>query len=284
MVDKISYQCPAKINLFLKVVGKDQVTNFYELESVLAKIDLCDELEVAIYEKNSEKVGIFGEFASLVDKKDNIFTKILDFFVKNYQISRNLRIKITKNIPVGAGLGGGSSDAAYFMVALNEIFQLGLNKTSLQEISFNFGSDIAFFFEDKPAIIRGRGFVSQNIDLQKQKILLINPKIEVLTKEIFADFNNNFSSEINDEKLKSMNNEQLFALSNDLEVVAKKKLPKIAEIIDILAKSGAKIAKMSGSGASCFGIFDADIDLDKKREEISGIFPDYFVTIATIIN
>ena len=103
------------------------------------------------------KLEIVGEFAGEIDKKNNLFTKILDFFVQEFQISKNLHIKITKNIPVGAGLGGGSSDAAFFMRALNEIFSLNLSVERLQKISLRFGSDIAFLLQNQAAIVKGRG-------------------------------------------------------------------------------------------------------------------------------
>lgn len=136
------YTCPAKINLFLKVTGKRN-DGYHELESLLAFLDLADVLEV---KKNAEfELEIDGEFAEFLDQKNNLFTKIIDFFVAEFHIEKNLHIKITKNIPVGGGLGGGSSNAAYFMKALNEIFSLQLSKEKLQEISLNFGSDIAFF-------------------------------------------------------------------------------------------------------------------------------------------
>ena len=138
--------CPAKINLFLHIVNK-RSDGFHELQSLITKIDLFDELLV---EKSTKfSLEIYGEFAKFIDIKDNLFTKIFEYFVKNFDINSNLKITLQKNIPVGAGLGGGSSNGAYFIKILNEIFDLKLSTSAMQKISLNFGSDIAFFFEDE---------------------------------------------------------------------------------------------------------------------------------------
>ena len=122
--------CPAKINLFLKVLGKKDDT-FHELESLLVFTDLLDELEVNKSDKLSIKIT--GEFAAFLDEKNNLFLDILKYFTQKFKISQNLEIKIVKNIPIGGGLGGGSSNAASFMMTLNEIFALNLSKEELQK-------------------------------------------------------------------------------------------------------------------------------------------------------
>ncbi|MFM2200076.1 MAG: hypothetical protein RL769_129 [Pseudomonadota bacterium] len=139
----ITRQCPAKINLFLKIINQ-RSDGFHNLLSVITKINLYDYLSV---EKSDHfSLEIFGQFKNLINPKDNLFTTILNYFQEQYHISNNIKIILEKNIPVGAGLGGGSSDACSFMKILNEIFNLNLTKSELQKISLNFGSDIAFFF------------------------------------------------------------------------------------------------------------------------------------------
>jgi 4-diphosphocytidyl-2-C-methyl-D-erythritol kinase len=182
--------CPAKINLFLNLVNK-RSDGFHELQSLIVKIDLFDELLVE--KSNKFSLEINGEFTKFIDIKDNLFTKIFEYFIKNFDINSNLKISLQKNIPVGAGLGGGSSNGAYFIKILNEIFDLKLSTSAMQKISLNFGSDIAFFFEDKPCLMSGRGEFLTPIskfknDFEDLKILLINPKIYLSTKEIFQDF------------------------------------------------------------------------------------------------
>jgi 4-diphosphocytidyl-2-C-methyl-D-erythritol kinase len=276
-------KCPAKINLFLNITNK-RPDGFHELESLITKIDLFDELLVEKSTKFSLEIN--GEFAEFIDIKNNLFTKILDYFVKNFNINSNLKITLQKNIPVGAGLGGGSSNGAYFIKILNEIFALKLSKNEMQKISLNFGSDIAFFFENEACLMSGRGEFLSPIsqfknDLKKLKILLINPKIHLSTKEIFQDFTEKkyqFSSKIS-EKIFLENSlpEILQKFNNDLEEPAILKAPAIVEILQNLRKFSPICAKMSGSGSSCFAIFDNDIDLQKTYEFFIKNYPNFFV-------
>ena len=277
------FRCPAKINLFLKLTGK-RADNYHELESLFAFLDLADELEV---EKSTEfKLEIIGEFAGAIDEKNNSFTKILDYFAREFLISKNIHIKITKNIPVGAGLGGGSSDAAFFMRALNEIFALNLSTQALQKISLNFGSDIAFLLQNQAAIIRGRGeIINPYPEFEAIAALLINPKIEVSTKEIFEKFGNNFSARIADEELKKRDVFDLITnLPNDMEKPAISSLAVISDILNQLKNCNATIAKMSGSGASCFGIFEDEKSLKLAQKFFAEKFPRFFLKQVEILS
>lgn len=276
------YSCPAKINLFLKLTGK-RLDGYHELESLFAFLDLADELEV---KKSSEfKLEITGEFAKEIDPKNNLFTKILDFFVSEFGITKNLNINITKNIPVGAGLGGGSSDAAYFLHALNEIFCLNLSLTQLQKISLNFGSDISFLLQNHAAIVKGRGEeIVQFPEFSTIPALLINPRISVSTKKIFTNFDGKFSEKISTNKLLRTEVSDLLKLPNDLEKPAIASLPTIAQILSELKNSGAKFSKMSGSGASCFAIFSDEKNLNIAAKNLTKKFPKFFVKKVKILS
>lgn len=277
----VNYFCPAKINLFLKIVGYQN--NYHELESVFSFLELSDNLEVSI--NDSFKIEAFGEFGKLLDKNNNIFITILDFFHKEFKISKNINIKITKNIPISAGLGGGSSDGAFFIMALNKLFSLNLPKEKLQIISLNFGSDIAFFFEEKSSIIRGRGEIIKNLSkIEDIKILLINPKIPLSTKEVFSKFDKQFLPKIHDDILQKKDIYELLKLENSLEKPAIKIVPEISDILNNLKNHKAKIAKMSGSGASCFGVFKNDEDLRFCRDFFVKNFRNYFVIETKIIS
>ena len=272
--------CPAKINLFLKVVGK-RADGFHELESLFAFTDLFDELSVEVSDNFSLEIS--GEFARFVDQRNNLFVKILDFFSREFDVPKNLKIKIVKNIPVGSGLGGGSSNAAYFIKALNEIFLLNLDKKSLQEISLKFGSDIAFFFEDNASIVTGRGEVIENFsEFSPIMALLIHPKIGLSTKVVFQKLAGNFSQKITESKLRKMSIENLLSLPNDLEQPAIATLSVIEEIIDQLKESGAIFAKMSGSGSACFGVFFDKEKLAKAEAKCVKKFPNFFLKKITI--
>jgi 4-diphosphocytidyl-2-C-methyl-D-erythritol kinase len=275
--------CPAKINLFLNITNK-RPDGFHELQSLVTKINLFDELSLEKSTKFSLEIN--GEFANFIDINDNLFIKIFNYFVKNFHIDNNVKIILQKNIPVGAGLGGGSSNAAYFIKILNEIFYLKLSKKAMQKISLNFGSDIAFFFENEPCLMSGRGEFLLPIpqfknDFKKLKILLINPKIHLSTKEIFQDFsqkNHRFSEKFSDQFfLNKSLIEILQKFNNDLEEPAVSKAPIIAEIIKNLQKFSPICAKMSGSGSSCFAIFEDENNLQKSYDFFVKNFPDFFV-------
>ena len=213
----------------------------------------------------------------------NTFTKII---VKNFGINSNLKITLQKNIPVGAGLGGGSSNGAYFIKILDEIFRLKLSKIQMQKISLNFGSDIAFFFEDSPCLMSGRGEFLTPIphlknDFQNLKILLINPKIHLSTKEIFQVFSQKkyqFSQKFSEEKFLKKSLREIFAeFNNDLEQSAISKASEINTILQNLQKFSPICTKMSGSGSSCFAIFEDRIELENCFEFFSKKYQNFFV-------
>jgi 4-diphosphocytidyl-2-C-methyl-D-erythritol kinase len=275
--------CPAKINLFLKVLGK-RSDSYHALESLLTFTDLTDKLEV---EKSSSlRIEINGEFAPLIDLENNLFTKILNYFSQEFGIDTNLHIKLEKNIPVGGGLGGGSSNAAAFMKALNEIFLLKFSPEKLQDLSLNFGSDIAFFFEHHASIIKGRGEIIENFPhFDPILALLVNPKIHLSTKEIFDKFDGNYSAETPTEKLLETDVLELTKSSpNDLEKPAISSAPKIKEILQKLQQNGAEISKMSGSGSSCFGIFLDEQTLENAHQFFAKNFPEFFVRKIKILS
>ncbi len=275
--------CPAKINLFLKLSGK-LPSGYHELESLFAFLDLSDELIVT--KSDVFKLAIGGEFGDEIDVENNLFTTILNYFVAEFGVTKNLKIKVTKNIPVSAGLGGGSSNAAYFLHALNQIFSLNLSITQLQRISLNFGSDIAFLLQNKAAIIRGRGDqITDFPQFPPIPALLINPKIALSTKEIFAKFDGDFSVKSTTENLLQKDVFELMKdLPNDLQKPAISTIPLIATILHELKNCGAQIAKMSGSGASCFGIFGDEESLDQAEQFFNKNFPHFFVKKVKILS
>jgi 4-diphosphocytidyl-2-C-methyl-D-erythritol kinase len=272
----MKFICPAKINLFLKVLGKGS-DGYHKLESLFAFTDLVDELEVVKSEQFN--IEISGEFAQLLDPKKNLFLTIFKYFSEEFNIDDNLHIKVKKNIPIGGGLGGGSSNAASFMMALNNIFELNLSKERLQEISLKFGSDIAFFFEDRASIIKGRGEKIDNFpEFKALSALLVNPKIHLSTGDIFDNLGQNYSDEIDTAKLLKRDVFDLTeSLANDLEASAIRAAPDIKVIIENLKNNGAEISKMSGSGSSCFGVFLNEDDLEHALDFFTEKFPDFFV-------
>ena len=291
---------PAKINLFLKVLNTRD-DGFHDLSSLMILINIFDEISVEKSDKFSLEIS--GEFTNLINIKNNLFITILNYFQQHFAISYNLKIKLIKNIPVGAGLGGGSSNACQFMIILNEIFNLNLSKSQLQKISFNFGCDIAFFFENSPQIIAKKG---NELIKYPQKIsqllgILIYPQINLSTKEVFKKFDlekkifdqnqnlnnsifsNNSAIDLLENQISNLSINQILELPNDLENPAFKIAPIISEIKNNLNLNGAKISKMSGSGSSVFGIFDDQNSLQIAYENLKKIYPDFFVKQFSLI-
>lgn len=279
---------PAKINLFLKIIGKTD-DDYHDLESILCFLDLHDEILIKLSLKKNNKptidVTFTGDDQSKIDKNNNIINQIFYFFQEKYALNQNLKVKIIKNIPIGGGLGGGSSNGAMFMIFLNKVFKLNLTKEELQNISFNFGSDLAFFLEEKSSIIRSRGIVSSNINCFNDiPILLVNPKIHISTKLIFDNFNKRYYHKTSNHDL--LERDVLSIIKNEpnqLEEIAVKYEPKIAELINFLKNQNAITTKMSGSGSSCFAIFDNKKNLDKAFKDCLDNFPNYFIKKTTLL-
>ena len=275
------YKCPAKLNLSLSIVGKNN--NYHSLQSVFCKINLYDNL--LIKKAHEFKLVINNNF-SVIDPQDNLITQILAYFKKNFEIDGNLDIILNKNIPIGAGLGGGSSDACSFIKALNQIYQLELSSKQMQQISLDFGSDIAFFFHDNFSLVEGRG---ENIYALKNppqplEILLIYPHIHLATPDIFRDFA--LAIKHNKQKYSTpltldffTNNDlcEILKLPNDLEKYAITKANIIAEIIHQLNNFSPISAKVSGSGSSCFAVFNHKPKLQEALQYFTNKYSNFFI-------
>jgi len=290
----IFLKCPAKINIFLNIIGK-KPDGYHQLESIFLPIELSDYIEVT--PASAFKLITTGKYQNKIENNENILIKILEYFKKNYQISDNFSINLQKNIPIGAGLGGGSSDGAGFIKILNKIFDLKLTKSQMQEIALNFGSDLPFFFEESACFVRGRGEeiyqLSNSIleNLKNYKILLINPNINLSTKLIFENYQKliktneiNYSKIINKKDLMAKNLEEILQISNnDLEQIACKIHPILTEIIADLKSFSPSLARMTGSGSTMFAIFEkSDENLYKCYNFFKNKYPNYFINIDNL--
>jgi 4-diphosphocytidyl-2-C-methyl-D-erythritol kinase len=288
----LKLNAPAKVNLFLKITAiRDD--GYHELYSLFVFLDLADQLEIS--KSDHFHLSFDGEFAANLanDLKDNILTKTIDLFHQQFGISRNLAIKLTKNIPIGSGLGGGSSDCASLMKALNQIYNLKLSKKQLQEISLKLGSDIAFFLQDQACLIAGRGEIMlKSYDFEPMPVLIINPRISISTKEVYQRFDQQFRGNTNDKvifdhNVKNFLSNDIFNLikdiDNDLLNPASMIAAEIKEILSAITRqNGCQLANMSGSGASCFGVFLKDKDLDLAYNDLTMVFPSYFIIKSKI--
>lgn len=253
----------AKINLGLHVVSKRE-DGFHNIESVFYPIDLTDILEVI----PSSGQGIDLEISGMIpdgSPDTNLVSKAYRAVAAIHRIP-GVKVHLHKHIPMGAGLGGGSSDAAGMVKALNILFELGMSDSDMRLIVSNLGSDCAFFVASQPAFANGRGEVLEPIvlDLSEYEIGLIHPPVHVNTKDAYAGIVPRLST-FHLKELSTLSiSEWKNRVKNDFEESVFKKFPIIAEAKQYLYDNGATYASMSGSGSTCFGLFE-------KRVEAPGI-------------
>lgn len=243
----------AKINLGLHIIGKRK-DGFHEIETCMVPVPLFDALEMILDKKptwNSTGLDIPG------DSKDNLILKAEKLLRKDFPNLPNLNIHLHKNIPMGAGLGGGSADGAFALKLMNNLFDLHLDDFFLEEYAEKLGSDCPFFIENTPKIARGRGEILEPIELSLKGtyLILINPGIHIGTKEAYAGVTPAHPKVKLEEVLVDRSRWKA-ELANDFEPSIFKNHPEIAEIKSKLYEAGAFYAAMSGSGSSVFGLFD----------------------------
>ena len=246
-----------KINLGLRIVRKRE-DGYHDLETIFYPVyGLHDELEVEPAE----------EFAFLQDglvvdclPTDNLIYKVYKRMQEHFPQIGNVKITFKKNIPFGAGLGGGSSDAAHMAIALNEIFALGLTREQLAEEVRPLGADCPFFIYNTPCYAEGIGdqLTPISLDLSGLRLVMIKPACGVSTKEAYGGIIPKGTSKVlnNLKDLKVLNDLTILsALTNDFEETVCKVHLEIAEIKQRLLDAGALYAAMSGSGSTVFGLF-----------------------------
>lgn len=266
----------AKINLGLNVVEK-RPDGYHNLETVFYPIPLQDAIEITAVdnEKQTEEN---------VDYRLKVTGNLLDgtpddnLVIKAYRLLRNdfdiapCAFNVFKHIPTGAGLGGGSSDAAFTIKALNDRFGLGLTDTQMEKYAARLGADCAFFIKNKPVMATGIGNVFSPIDLslKGKTLVLVKPDIFVSTPDAYRLVKPQKPKQSLAELLKQPIETWKDNVKNDFEVSVFAKYPEIAGIKDMLYDLGAVYASMSGSGSSVFGIFDQPL------EHVDDSFAGYF--------
>lgn len=285
---KFRLSCPAKINLYLKIISQYK-NNYHEIESILSFIDLYDYLEINISKTNNKsqiKLRISSDLDIADINSNNILTNIHRYFVNNYNINYDFDILINKNIPLGSGLGGASSNAATFIKFINNQFNLQISEEELHALSFKFGSDIAFFLADKSSIIRDIGHIACDYQKNiKQDILIIYPNINIATSKIFNLYNSKFSSKTPDNIINNTDQlEILINFDNDLENIVLNYYPLILEIKNYILKLNPVKLKMSGSGSTFFAIFSNKNDLENAKKSIQKHYPSIFIKKCKILD
>ena len=251
---------PAKINLILNVVSKRK-DGYHNLETIMVPVSLWDEMEIS--STNRKQIKIICDNKELPVDNGNIINKAVKLLWDTTGWEEGVLVKLKKNIPISSGLGGGSSNGASTLIALNKIWKTGFSRTELMRLGLKLGADVPFFIYGKPALAKGIGEKIYPIKIKRDFwLILVNPGFPVSTAWVYKNLNLALTK-------KTKNNNELLSLLkkgkspdlwskyllNDLENVTLRKFPVLTEIKNAIMENGALNVLMSGSGPSVFGVF-----------------------------
>ena len=257
-MDYIKIKAYAKVNLSLDVIGRRE-NGYHDVEMIMQQITLHDNVMIT---KKNNGISIKSDSVYVPDNHKNIAYKIAEDVMNIFNITSGIHIEIEKNIPVAAGLAGGSTDAAAVIKGLNELFDLKMTKDEMKDVALKYGADIPFCIEGGAAVARGIGEELEVIEgLKKVWMILYKPSIGISTQEIYQrlDVNNIKKHPETNLLLSYISNEKYRELAknmyNVLEEVTVKRYPLINDIKKKMKEYGAIGTMMSGSGPTVFGIF-----------------------------
>ena len=282
-INGISLKAPAKINLFLEILGKRD-DGYHEIETVMQEIDLVDNLQ---FEEIREGVKLKCNNKNIPSDENNLVCKAANLMVNECGIKKGVLISLEKNIPVGAGLGGGSSDAATTLKALNSLWKIGLSDVDLVEFAARLGSDIPFFIKGKTALCSGRGEKITPIEVKNEmNYLVIFPHINISTATIYRNLKIDLTKKRKDVSffLNALKNSKVADISkllfNRLEEVIFATYPNLLHVKSSLEHFDFCGLSVSGSGSAFFGLCNdrRQAEAIKGKVELSGIGSVFAVT------
>ncbi|MBO42530.1 MAG: 4-(cytidine 5'-diphospho)-2-C-methyl-D-erythritol kinase [Rhodospirillaceae bacterium] len=264
--DAVTVKARAKINLYLHVLGRRE-DGYHELDSLFVFGEIADLIDVRPSRSlRLEVKGKFGE--ALPERNDNLIVRAARLLADAVQIKPNAEITLTKNLPVAAGLGGGSADAAAALRALAVFWEIPPDSVDLTLLGLGLGADIPACLLSEPCFVGGVGELVEPVpDFPSVPILLVNPGEALATASVFAGTKQKFSKRSRFETIPDSVDGLVSTLNsrrNDLEGPAIELCPLVAEVLQaIRATDGCRLARMSGSGATCFGLYG---DVIEARE------------------
>ncbi|KJF66819.1 4-(cytidine 5'-diphospho)-2-C-methyl-D-erythritol kinase [Rhizobium nepotum] len=260
---------PAKINLALHVTGQ-RADGYHLLETLVTFTEAGDAIRIRDADTDTFSIsGPFGDLLRAGDGGDNLVIRardlLRDALVATSQPARAVAIHLEKNLPVASGIGGGSADAAATLRALLRHWNAGIEPDKLASLALTLGADVPMCLESRALIARGIGEDIEPVsDLPELFLLLANPLKAVSTPEIFRRLLDKTNPPLPERKAAGWV-DFLTQSRNDLEAPAKALLPEIGEIAGMLSQEGASLVRMSGSGATCFGVFHS-LEAARKAE------------------
>lgn len=256
----------AKINIGLNIISKRD-DGFHNIETIFYPINIKDALEFV--EINADSKLTTSGISLNVDSNENICYKAYSLMAKHFKIPP-LNIHLHKTIPTGAGLGGGSADAAFLIKEISNYFNLNLSSKHLESLAAELGSDCAFFIKNKPvfAYERGEKFQSINLDLSNYYIYVIKPEVFVSTIDAFSGIKATKPKHSVKELIYNPIETWKDTVYNDFETSIFKKYPLLADLKKDMYNMGAVYASMSGSGSAVYGIFPFKPELNSKYSSL----------------
>ncbi|SDN57170.1 4-diphosphocytidyl-2-C-methyl-D-erythritol kinase [Fictibacillus solisalsi] len=270
---KISIKAPAKINLSLDVLGKRE-DGYHEVKMIMTTVDLADRVELTLLEENKITIESTGGFVPLDQR--NLAYQAAMLLKETFGVKKGVGIHISKNIPVAAGLAGGSSDAAATLKGLNELWDLGLTLDEVAVLGAKIGSDVSFCVYGGTAIATGRGEHIEHIKPPPPCwVLLAKPPIGVSTAEVYRKLNvQNIEHPDIDAMVQAIESYDYEAvcreLGNVLETVTLPQYPEVKQIKDQMHRLGADGVLMSGSGPTVFGLFQHESRVNRVYNGLRG--------------
>ncbi len=257
-MSKIEIKAPAKVNTLLRVIGR-RPNGYHDLEMVMVPLSLADELTLTSIPSGIE-ISIDGQKDDGMIGEKNLAYRAASAIKEAAGIKDGVKIDLKKNVPVAAGLGGGSSDAASVLIGLNQLWDIGWEPKRLAELGVRLGADVPFFCYQSAAFVEGIGdIVTPYMSFPKVSFLLINPNFAVSTPWVYKQIDLRLTQKGSDARVRPQFqafSDVLSNLHNDLEAVTIEAFSEIARIKDMMLKLGAAGALMSGSGPTVFGVFE----------------------------
>ena len=272
----ISLKAPAKVNLFLEILGKRD-DGYHEIETIMQEIDLADSLQ---FEETQEGVTLECNDKNIPANQDNLVCKAANLILEECGIRKGVIINLEKNIPVGAGLGGGSSDAATTLKALNSLWKVGLNNEELMEFAAKLGSDIPFFINGKTALCRGRGELITPVEVRnRMDYIILFPRVHISTETIYKNLKIDLTKKRKDVSffLDALKYSEVAGISkllfNRLEEIIFATYPDLLQVKSTLESFGFCGLSISGSGSAFFGLCNDrhQAEVIKSKIELSGM-------------
>ena len=277
----ITLEARAKINLGLNIIGKRD-DGFHDIETTLTTINLAD---IITFEEKGQEIEVVATGLDIPSDK-NLCYIAAKLFIENFNVKKGVRINLIKNIPIGSGLGGGSSDAACVLKGLNKLYDLNIPEQSLFEISRKIGSDVPFFIRGGAAYARGKGDELKYFKLPKMSLVIYWPGYPVLTKWAYEEYDKSLLTPpsetdiiIEAQKGKNKRDRPSFALVNDFEKVVFKKHPDLLDVKTHLLATGAYVVTLSGSGSCIFVVVDEKTGKGVLKY-LEGIGAQYFEVVT----